>query len=98
MGQVIRERKKLLVPSAVIGHALILALAGPLGIMPPLGVYTFDFVMLAVAIVIGALLLTGRIPERWMFLASAAVQWTGLASILASMYATNKQAYTLLLM
>jgi signal transduction histidine kinase/CheY-like chemotaxis protein len=92
-----RERARILVPSAVIGHALLLALVVPLGIRPPLPVYIFDFVMLAIAIVLGVLLLRGRIPERFMFVAAAAVQWTGLISIVASMYATNRQAYALLL-
>ena len=95
---VARERGRILVPSAVVGHATLLALVGPLGIMPPLPVYLFDFGMLAIAIVLGALLLRNRIPERRMFIAAACVQWTGLVSIVVSMYATNRQAYALLLM
>jgi signal transduction histidine kinase/ActR/RegA family two-component response regulator len=95
---VARERGRVLAPSAVIGHALVLGLAAPLGIMPPLPVYLFDFVMLAIAIVIGIALVRGRIAERWIFIAAAAMQWTGMASIVASMYATNLQVYALILL
>jgi len=95
---VARERGRILVPSAVIGHALMLALVGPLGMMPPLPVYIFDFGMLATAIVLGVLLVRRHVPDRWMFIAPAAVQWSGLVSIVASMYATNRQAYALLML
>ncbi|MBV8756826.1 MAG: response regulator [Deltaproteobacteria bacterium] len=90
---VVRERGRRLWASAVIGHTLIVALAAPLGIMPPLPVYMFDFAMLGVAFVLAALLFMKRVPERLLLVASAGLQWTGLLSIVASMYATNRQAY-----
>ena len=90
---VARERGRRLWASAVVGHALVVALAGPLGLMPPLSVYLFDIAMVAVAVGIAALLFTNRIPERFILVASAALQWTGMLSIVASMYATNRQVY-----
>ena len=92
---VVRERGRRLWASAVIGHTLIVALAAPLGIMPALPVYLFDFAMLGVAFVIAALLFTNRVPERLVLVASASLQWTGLLSLAASMYSTNRQVYAL---
>ncbi|HSN25880.1 MAG TPA: ATP-binding protein, partial [Kofleriaceae bacterium] len=90
---VVRERGRRLWASAVIGHTLIVALAGPLGIMPPLPVYLFDLAMLAIAFALAALLFADKIPERLVLVASGALPWTGMMSIAASMYATNRQVY-----
>jgi signal transduction histidine kinase/ActR/RegA family two-component response regulator len=95
---VTRERGRVLAPSAIIGHAVVLALATPLGIRPPLPVYAFDFVMLAIAVALALALYQGRVAERWIFMTAGAVQWTGLVSIFTSMYATNLQSYALLLL
>jgi signal transduction histidine kinase len=95
---VVRERSRVLAPAALLGHALILAALGPLGIAPPARVYAFDGVMLALAVAIAFAIVTQRVPARWVHLAGVALIGTATISIIASMYATNRQVYALLLL
>lgn len=92
---VVRERGRRLWASCVIGHALVVALVKPLGIMPPWPVYMFALAMLGLAFGIAYLLFTRRVPERFLMVASGSLQWTGLVSLAASMYSTNRQVYAL---
>ena len=95
---VVRQRSRVLAPAAFITHALILAGLAPLGIAPPTAVYAFDGGMLAVAAAIAFAIVTGRVPARWVHLAAVALIGTGTVSIVASMVATNRQVYALLLL
>ena len=94
----VHARSRVLAPAAAITHALVLAGLAPLGIAPPAGVYAFDGVMLAVAIAIAFAIVRRRVPARWIHLAPVALIGTATVSIVASMYATNRQVYALLLM
>jgi signal transduction histidine kinase/CheY-like chemotaxis protein len=95
---VVRERSRVLAPAALFAHTLILAALGPLGIAPPVPVYAFDVVMLACAGALSFFIVTRRVPARWVHVAAVALVGTATLSILASMYATNRQVYGLLLM
>jgi signal transduction histidine kinase/CheY-like chemotaxis protein len=95
---VVRQRSRVLAPAAFITHALVLAGLAPLGIAPPAAVYAFDGGMLAVAAAIAFAIVTGRVPARWVHLAAVALIGTATMSLVASMYATNRQVYALLLL
>ena len=77
----------------IIAHALVLALVKPLGIMPPWPVFVFALGMLGLACVVAYLLFTQRVPERFLMVAAGSLQWTGLLSLAAAMYSTNRQVY-----
>jgi signal transduction histidine kinase/CheY-like chemotaxis protein len=95
---VVRQRSRVLAPAAFITHALVLAGLAPLGIAPPAAVYAFDGGMLVVAAAIAFAIVTGRVPARWVHLAAVALIGTATMSLVASMYATNRQVYALLLL
>ena len=92
----VRERGRALAPAAIIAHAVIFAAMGPLGIAPPTPVYIFDGVMLAIAAALGIAIFTQRIPDRHLYRAGAGMVLCATTAIAASMYATNRQVYTLL--
>jgi len=90
---VVRERGRRLVVANIIAHTLVLALLEPLGIMPPWPVFMFALGMLAIACVVAYLLFMQRVPERFLMVAAGSLQWTGLFSLAAAMYSTNRQVY-----